>query len=129
MACVSLQATSTGSFHSLFSWEGRENGSNHNALKWKSGLISLSKGSHLPTENIIQLNAAKESSHFLNFSHHATRPQLLFCNDGKTVTLLFTFKAFRTCAIVNILQCEKSWFLMSASHFPQGNGSKLISPN
>lgn len=64
MACVSLQATSTGSFHSLFSWEGRENGSNHNALKWKSGLISLSKGSHLPTENIIQLNAAKESSHF-----------------------------------------------------------------
>lgn len=51
---------------SLFSpeWEGRENGSIHNALIWKSRLISPSKGSHLPTENIIQLNAGKSSSHF-----------------------------------------------------------------
>lgn len=52
MACISLQATSTDCLHTLFSpeREGRENGSIHNALKWKSRLISLSKGSNLQTE-------------------------------------------------------------------------------
>ena len=66
MARISLQATSADSLHSLFSpeREGRENGSIHNALIWKSRLISLSKGSNLRTENIIQLNPGKECSHF-----------------------------------------------------------------
>lgn len=50
-----------------FQEEGRRNGSIHNALKWKSGLISLSKESNLPTENIIQLNAYKESRLFFSF--------------------------------------------------------------
>lgn len=63
MACISLQATPS----TPFSQEDRQNGSIHNALKWKSGLISLSKGSHLPTENIIQPSAGKESGYF---KHH-----------------------------------------------------------
>lgn len=61
MACISLWATpSTLSFHRGTG----ENGSIHNALKWKSGLISLSKGSNLPTENIIQLSTSKGEQPF-----------------------------------------------------------------
>lgn len=52
-----LHITAGCSFHSFLSPEDKGNGSIHNALKWKSGLISLSKGSNLPTENIIQLSA------------------------------------------------------------------------
>lgn len=128
MACISLQATSTDSLNSLFSpeREGRGNGLIHNALIWKSELISLSKGSNLPTENIIQLNAGKESSHFK-------------LQRGETYLSIYSYYFTEIVKVIKlepadhvsllILYSVRSHGSLCQPHFPQGDGRKWISPS
>lgn len=118
MARISLQATSAYSLHFLFSakWEGRENGIIHNSLIWKSRLISLSKGSNLPTENNVQLNAGKEISHFQLQQGKTYLKLLLYKDEKHDKTIIYIWSLMIMYLAVYSVRCHGS--LCQPQSFP-----------